>query len=47
MPDYNPAFDVTPNRYLTGIITEEGICTPPFEVSLRQAVAAAERRRRY
>jgi len=45
VPVYNPAFDVTPHRYLTGIITEEGICYPPFEVSLRRAVAAAERRR--
>jgi methylthioribose-1-phosphate isomerase len=42
---YNPAFDVTPHRYLTGIITEEGICYPPFEISLRQAVEAAEARR--
>jgi methylthioribose-1-phosphate isomerase len=42
---YNPAFDVTPHRYLTGIITEEGICYPPFEVSLRKAVEAAEQRR--
>ena len=45
VPVYNPAFDVTPNRYLTGIITEEGICYPPFGVSLRKAVEAAERRR--
>ncbi len=42
---YNPAFDVTPHRYLTGIITEEGICYPPFEVSLRKAVEAAQQRR--
>ena len=42
---YNPAFDVTPHRYLTGIITEEGICYPPFEMSLRRAVEAAEKRR--
>lgn len=34
----NPAFDVTPNRYLTGIITEYGIVRPPFEVNLRKAV---------
>lgn len=46
VPVYNPAFDVTPHRYLTGIITEEGICYPPFEVSLRRAVEAAEERRR-
>ncbi len=45
VPVYNPAFDVTPHRYLTGIITEEGICYPPFETSLRRAVKAAERRR--
>lgn len=32
----NPAFDVTPHRYVTGIVTENGIAYPPFEVSLRQ-----------
>lgn len=30
----NIAFDVTPRRYLTGIITERGIAYPPFDVSL-------------
>lgn len=44
VPVYNPAFDVTPHRYITGIITEEGICYPPFEVSLRRAKEAAEAR---
>lgn len=39
---YNPAFDVTPHRYLTGIITEEGIAYPPFQESLRRLKAAAE-----
>jgi methylthioribose-1-phosphate isomerase len=34
----NPAFDVTPNRYLSGIITEKGIVRAPFEVNLRQTV---------
>jgi len=34
----NPAFDVTPHRYVTGIITENGIAYPPFEVSLRRVV---------
>ncbi len=43
-PVYNPAFDVTPHRYITGIITEEGICYPPFELSLRRAKEAAEAR---
>jgi methylthioribose-1-phosphate isomerase len=44
VPVYNPAFDVTPHRYLTGIITEEGICYPPFTQSLRRAKEAAEAR---
>ena len=44
VPVYNPAFDVTPHRYLTGIITEEGICYPPFTQSLRRAKETAEAR---
>lgn len=44
VPVYNPAFDITPHRYLTGIVTEEGICYPPFTQSLRQAKTAAEAR---
>jgi len=32
---YNPAFDITPARYITGIITERGICRPPYEKSLK------------
>ena len=34
----NPAFDVTPHRYLSGIVTEEGIVRPPFDSGLRDAV---------
>ena len=30
----NPAFDVTPARYVTGIITERGVARPPYEESL-------------
>ena len=41
-PVYNPAFDVTPAKYLTGIITEQGICYPPFDVSLRDAKQKAK-----
>lgn len=33
---YNPAFDITPARYITGIITEKGICRFPYEKSLRR-----------
>lgn len=32
----HPAFDVTPHRYITGIVTEAGIVYPPFAVGLRQ-----------
>ncbi len=39
VPVYNPAFDVTPHRYITGIVTEEGIITPPFAPGLRRAKA--------
>jgi methylthioribose-1-phosphate isomerase len=31
----NPAFDVTPNRYVTAIITERGVARAPYEQSLR------------
>ncbi len=34
----NPAFDVTPHRYVTGIVTEAGIVYPPFVKNLRVAV---------
>src|SRR5919107_686002 len=36
----NPAFDVTPHRYITGIITERGIFTAPYEQSLKKALEA-------
>ncbi len=36
----NPAFDVTPNRYVSSIITELGVVRAPYEVGLR--VAAGE-----
>ena len=32
----NPAFDVTPNRYVTAIITETGVARAPFEASLKE-----------
>jgi methylthioribose-1-phosphate isomerase len=37
----NPAFDVTPARYITGFITEKGIFKPPYAESLKLAFAAA------
>ena len=33
---YNPAFDITPARLITGIITEFGIVKPPFDKGLEQ-----------
>ncbi len=33
----NPAFDVTPNKYITGIITEVGILRKPFGKAIRKA----------
>jgi methylthioribose-1-phosphate isomerase len=37
----NPAFDVTPNRYVTGIITERGVATAPYVSSLKKLVEGA------
>lgn len=28
----NPAFDITPNKYITGIITDKGIIYPPYDL---------------
>jgi methylthioribose-1-phosphate isomerase len=35
------AFDVTPARYITAIVTDQGICRPPYLDSLVRAVASA------
>jgi methylthioribose-1-phosphate isomerase len=32
----NPAFDVTPAKYVTAIVTERGIARPPYEEALRK-----------
>ena len=32
----NPAFDVTPAKYISAIVTEKGIALPPFEKSLAE-----------
>src|SRR5579864_690258 len=36
----NPAFDVTPNKYVTAIITERGIARAPYSESLKELAAA-------
>ncbi len=33
---YNPAFDVTDNKYITAIVTEKGIVRPPFKENLKK-----------
>ena len=40
-PVENPAFDVTPNRYVTAIITERGVARAPYEESLRAMLIPA------
>jgi methylthioribose-1-phosphate isomerase len=36
----NPAFDVTPHRYITAIITDRGVARPPYAESLRNLASA-------
>ncbi len=36
----NPAFDVTPHRYVTAIVTENGVARSPYEPALRALVNA-------
>ena len=38
----NPAFDVTPHRYIAGIITERGIFRPPFDRVARRSAGGRE-----
>jgi methylthioribose-1-phosphate isomerase len=38
VPVLNVAFDVTPHRYVTGIVTENGIAYPPLKKNLRRMV---------
>ncbi len=40
IPARNPAFDVTPARYITAIITEKGVIRPPFDDTIRQVLEA-------
>ena len=40
-PVLNFAFDVTPAKYITGIVTEVGVAYPPFQDSLAELLARA------
>ena len=33
---FNPAFDVTDNSLITGIVTEFGVAHPPYDKSLKE-----------
>ena len=39
VPVSNRAFDVTPARLITGLITDRGIIRPPFRKTIRQLLA--------
>lgn len=36
---FNPAFDVTPAMYISGIITENGVATAPYDASLPKVMS--------
>jgi methylthioribose-1-phosphate isomerase len=36
---YNPAFDVTPARYITGIVTEAGVLRAPYGPAIRRLLS--------
>lgn len=36
---FNPAFDVTPAKYVTGIITEAGVITAPYRRNIRRLLS--------
>jgi len=38
---FNPAFDVSLHGNITGIVTEKGIASPPFDSSLKRLVETA------
>jgi len=40
---YNPAFDMTPHRYITAIITEAGVAKRPFGPSIRRLFKPSSR----
>merc|ERR1719461_1808215 len=46
VPVYNPAFDVTPAKYITAHVTELGLVYPPFDVNLKKMKEQAEKKSR-
>jgi methylthioribose-1-phosphate isomerase len=41
VPAAHPAFDVTPNRYITAIFTERGVAKAPYTASLRALASSS------
>jgi len=39
---FNPAFDVTPSRYIAAIVTERGVARPPYERTLAVLLVGRE-----
>jgi methylthioribose-1-phosphate isomerase len=39
VPVWNPAFDVTPARFITAFLTDAGVLRPPFNASIAAALA--------
>jgi len=35
---FNPAFDITPAQYISAMITEKGVITPPYSNSIKQVM---------
>ncbi len=40
----NPAFDITPSRYVSAIITEQGVARSPFTADLKRMVEASKKK---
>jgi methylthioribose-1-phosphate isomerase len=40
----NPAFDITPQEFVTAIVTDAGVVYPPYEAGLQRAFAPPRRR---
>jgi methylthioribose-1-phosphate isomerase len=38
VPVWNPAFDVTPARYITAFLTDAGVLRPPYTISIASAL---------
>jgi len=37
-PAKNPAFDITPSKYITAFITEKALINPPFEKTIKETI---------